>query len=374
METSTFPIVIWPLNDGNLLGQIIGTSYSVFGTTEREITRAANEQLSKAFEFDNYLDPPDIVNPDLKIYEIPVQMVYREHSKVYPLRGRKTFSVAAVHGHSKQKGINQCHLPLFDESFYYYDKEQLKAMLELTVRDFLENRVPESAMQYRMPVSPTLVEVKVKPKQTRQRRSINGIDTPETLLAVCDRIPLPSNERKSLSRVPDVAWEREKLASTLADALIRGKDNILLVGEQGVGKTTIWHDAVKIVAREAKKKHLPITVWRTTSQRLISKAKYLGEWQQICDDIVEELQRVNGVLWITDLADLLRIGGESPEDSVAAYLQSYIVKGQLRVMGEMRPKQFETASGLLPSFMHCFSYSATLRGLFENQFWHQHKQ
>ncbi|MCG8311650.1 MAG: AAA family ATPase, partial [Pseudomonadales bacterium] len=164
----------------------------------------------------------------------------------------------------------------------------------------------------------------------------------------------PARERKMLSRLPEVAWEREKTVAELGRRLLDSKDNLVLVGDQGVGKTTLWNDVVKWVARESKTEEQPVTVWRTTSQRLISKAKYLGEWQEICDEVIEALALVNGILWITDLAELLRCGGESPEDSVAAYLQAYIAKGQLRLIGEMRPQQVEATRALLPSFIHYF--------------------
>lgn len=360
MATSTFPVVIWPLTDKQLLGQIVGTTYSVVDSSESGIVRSAKEYLTKTIALEGDIEAPDMDNPVLKFYEVTVQMVYRQRAGVYPLPGRNSFTVAAVHNHIKKTGFGQCYLPLYNESFYYHDQEQLKSLIDHFVRDFLENLAPEEALQYRMPRLPVLAKAEIQVRTRRRRSIVDGYDIPSSLREVCDRLPLPPKERKALSRVPEVGWEREKFASTFADALITGNDNIILVGEQGVGKTTILNDAIKIAARETKKQTQPITVWRTTSQRLISKAKYLGEWQQICDQVVEDLQRVNGVLWITDLANLMHIGGESQEDSVAAYLQTYIVKGQLRIIGEMHPRQIDSATGLLPGFVQCFELTTVL--------------
>ena len=353
MPMTNFPLLVWPIDNGTYLGQIIGTDYSVIDSTPASLRRSASEFLTKAFKQDGITDPPQIDNPKLVIYTVAVQMTYRENNRVYPLPGNNRFKVAAVHGDSKQESFCQCFLPLFKQSFFYYDKTQLKSLIEHFVRDTIENCPPEDAIQYRMTVEPTLdsIRVQITPKLYADR---NEISVPEILKETTDQLPLPNKERKTLSRLPEIAWERDQTISSLARRILKDKDNLVLIGDQGVGKTTLWIDAVKIVTRESKTLEQPITVWRTTSQRLISKAKYLGEWQEICDEVIEALAMVNGILWITDLAELIHSGGESPEDSVAAYLQSYITEGQLRLIGEMRPQQMETARSLLPSFIHYF--------------------
>jgi ATP-dependent Clp protease ATP-binding subunit ClpA len=123
-----------------------------------------------------------------------------------------------------------------------------------------------------------------------------------------------------------------------------------------VGKSTISYEAIRGVVRIAKERTggYPLTFWRTTPQRLIGKAKYLGEWQAICDEVVEALAKVNGVLVLTDTMDALKTGGSGAEDSVASYLGGYLSKGRLRLLGEATPKALEAAKGLLPAFIHKF--------------------
>lgn len=354
MPMTNFPLVVWPIDENTYMGQIIGTEYSVIDSTPASLRKSASEFLTKAFKEDGITDPPQIDNPVLVIYTVSVQMTYREKNGVYPLPGNNRFKVAAVHGDSRQESFGQCFLPLFNRTFYYYDKTQLKSLIEHFVRDIIENGTPEDAIQYRMTVQPALDSIKVQLAQKLLSSYLDEMEVPLILKEATDQLPLPNKERKTLSRLPEIAWELEKSVSDLASRVFKDKDNLLLIGDQGVGKTTLWNDVVKVVARESKTLEQPITVWRTTSRRLISKAKYLGEWQEICDEVIEALAMVNGILWITDLAELIRCGGESPEDSVAAYLQSYIAKGQLRIIGEMRPQQVEAARALLPSFVHYF--------------------
>ena len=360
MATVSFPLVIWPITEDRFVGQVIGTDYSVMDISEGELVRSAGEYVSKSFRINGVIDPPEIENPVLKIYNVPMQLVYRESTGVYPLPQKSLFQVAAVHSKMKSTGFGQCFLPLYDKSFFYHSQEQLKVLIEYVVRNTVENMEPEQALQYRMPIDPVMAQIRVKVDENdRTAVFIDQIDA-GILNEVCDRMPLSGPERKALSRLPEIAWEREDAAFKLANFLIEGNANIVLVGEQGVGKTLLLNDALKIAARESKKQKITLTLWRTTSQRLISKAKYLGEWQEICDEVVETLRQVNGVLWITDLANLINIGGESQEDSVAAYLQPFIVKGTLRVIGEMRPREMDFVVARLPDFIKCFEQNRIL--------------
>jgi len=352
---NSYPLLIWPISDGQFLGQIIGTPYTVVDSSHASTIRSSAEYLSRAFKLDGVIEPPNIDNPVLKIYNVSVQMMYRSSSGLYPLPGSNRISVAAVHGDKKQSEFGQCFLPMFDDSFHYYDHRQLRPLLEHFIRSFVENLEPETAMQYRLPAEPTLAEVNIQVSRSHKSSHRTRLEVPELLNEVTDKILLPAAERRALSHLPEIGFERDHLATTLADTLLNSKDNIILIGEQGVGKTTLWNDTVKKVNRETKGDDLPLTIWRTTSQRLISKAKYLGQWQQICDEIIEDLRRVNGILWITDIANLVYSGGESHEDSVAAYLQSYIAKGQLRLIGEMQPRQIETIRAQLPGFIRYFN-------------------
>ena len=354
MSIASYPLVIWPHGDRQYVGQILGTPYSVVDESRSALSASATDYLNKAFKLHGIIEPPEIDDPVLKIYDVSVQLVYREKSAVYPLPGSNRIAVAAVHENNRKQGYSECYLPLFEKSFYYHEPSQLRTLLEHTVRQTLENSSPEDAFQYLMATEPALSEVKVRMSEEQQAAFSLDAEAPRLLLEISDSVPPRTKTRKSKSRLPQVAWEREQLVNRLARSLIDDKDNIVLVGESGVGKTTIWNDAIKILARETRGQENAPTVWRTTSQRLISKAKYLGEWQENCDETVESLGLVNGILWVSDLANLAYEGGESAEVSVAAYLQSYIAKGQLRLIGEMQPAQLDALRARLPGFLQYF--------------------
>ncbi|MCG8316907.1 MAG: hypothetical protein MI976_27135, partial [Pseudomonadales bacterium] len=196
MAMSEFPLLVWPIDNNNYLGQIIGTDYSVVDSSPAALRRSAAEFLTKAFKEDGVVEPPQIDNPVLAIYTVSVQMTYRETSGIYPLPGDHRIQVAAVHGDSRQMNFSECFLPLFDRSFYYYDKAQLKTLIEHFVREVVENCSPEDVIQYRMTTQPALDSIKVQATAKRSASYQREAFIPQALQETTDQLPLPARERK----------------------------------------------------------------------------------------------------------------------------------------------------------------------------------
>jgi ATP-dependent Clp protease ATP-binding subunit ClpC len=55
--------------------------------------------------------------------------------------------------------------------------------------------------------------------------------------------------------------------------------------------------------------------------------KYLGQWEERREKIIEELARVPSVLCVDRLLDLVRLGGTGPGDSLAAFMLPYLQRG-----------------------------------------------
>jgi ATP-dependent Clp protease ATP-binding subunit ClpA len=352
-----FPIIFQPLNEEHWLGAVLGEDKSFIGTDRSGIKRSASEWLQKENR-DTWLDEPAITNPQLTFHNVTLQLSYRddETDRAFPLIRKTYFRVAAVHS-ERSSDINhsECFLPYLGQRFFYHDSKQLDTLIQHFTRDFLEERRPETVLQYMMQAEPMLDVITI-PDRDNNKRIQHKKEVPEILKTVTEPYPPPTQVRKSIARWPKAAWERGEIVQKLIQSLLESPDNLLLVGESGVGKSTISYEAIRGVVRLAKEKtgRRPLTFWRTTPQRLIGKAKYLGEWQAICDEVVEALAKVNGVLVLTDTMDALKTGGSGAEDSVASYLGGYLSKGQLRLLGEVTPKALEAGKGLLPAFIHHF--------------------
>ena len=51
---------------------------------------------------------------------------------------------------------------------------------------------------------------------------------------------------------------------------------------------------------------------------------------------------------------MLHTGGEGTEDSVAAFLRSYLQQGVLQIVGELSPSELESMRRMLPGFTELF--------------------
>ncbi|MGD8913968.1 MAG: AAA family ATPase [Candidatus Thiodiazotropha sp.] len=352
-----FPIIYHPMGENHLLGTVLGEDKSFIGADRSGIKRSASEWLQKENR-DSWLDEPSITNPQLTFHTVTLQLSYRddETGRAFPLAMKTHFRVAAVHSErSDDIRHSECFLPYLGQRFFYHDSKQLDTLIHHFTRDFLEEQRPETVLQYMMQAEPTMDVISI-PDRDKKKRRRHKVEVPEILKTVTELYPPPPQVRKSVGRWPKAAWERGEIVQNLTERLLESPENLLLVGESGVGKSTISYEAIRGVVRLAKEKtgRQPLTFWRTTPQRLIGKAKYLGEWQAICDEVVEALAKVNGVLVLTDTIDALKTGGSGAEDSVAAYLGGFLKKGRLRLLGEATPKALEAAKGLLPAFIHNF--------------------
>ena len=94
--------------------------------------------------------------------------------------------------------------------------------------------------------------------------------------------------------------------------------------------------------------------WLTSGTRIIGGMQYLGQWQQRCEAIVDELSSVSGALCIDSLVGLIRAGGEDPSAGVAAFFASYLERGELRIVAEVTPEELDASRRLLPGLASLF--------------------
>jgi ATP-dependent Clp protease ATP-binding subunit ClpC len=82
--------------------------------------------------------------------------------------------------------------------------------------------------------------------------------------------------------------------------------------------------------------------------------RYLGQWEERCERVIEEVAGLPGVLCVESLLDLVRTGGTGPLDSIAAFLVPYLQRGELRLAGECTPAELDACRRLLPGFADLF--------------------
>lgn len=354
MEKITYPLLHYQLNEGEVLGILVGTGYQVVGKDLKSVKATLSTYLKRQYKkFDDYPHSA-LTTPKMKMFEIKVRPTYRDDGRSYPSGKSIKVPVVAIYGPTQQ-GYYECHLPLLQESFYYYDAKLLSSLVQNFATNILNQKTPEEIYRILVGLQPELDTVILRINPYRNYSFNNGWNFGNqftSLSAMAERYPYNKNVRRNLSIFPEAAWELENKVTEVTDKLVNTRSNVLVVGKHGVGKSSVLRQAIKKLS--SKKSKLELTFWQLMSQRITARAKYLGEWQENVEILVEELQAANGVLWVVDVIQLLQTGGDGPEDSVAAFLTAFLQNDKLQMVGEVTPMQLESMRRMLPGFVENF--------------------
>ena len=139
----------------------------------------------------------------------------------------------------------------------------------------------------------------------------------------------------------------------------------VLIGPSGCGKSTlIRHLALDLMTEDGFFVHRELNrcrrIWRLAGRRLIAGMSYVGEWEQRCLDLLDEIRELRRqgrrpILWIEDLSAFGRIGRSRESDrSLADVLRGPVSRGELAVIGESSPEAWQILEQGSPAFATLF--------------------
>jgi ATP-dependent Clp protease ATP-binding subunit ClpB len=123
----------------------------------------------------------------------------------------------------------------------------------------------------------------------------------------------------------------------------RTKNNPVLIGEPGVGKTAVVEGlARRIVAGEVPETLTGVRVFALDMAALLAGAKFRGEFEERLKAVVTEVQAANGgiVLFIDELHTLVGAGRGDGAMDAANLLKPSLARGELRCIGATTPDEF----------------------------------
>lgn len=354
MEVIKYPILYYQVQTDAVLGFLVGTDLQLLAKDIRSLKSEFSAYVQKIYKKNEYFPWMDMVDITLKVVEIDILPAYKDQYGSYPLSDMVKVPVPFIYGET-QLGHYECYLPLFQNSFYYYDTKQFDSLVQHYGQFILNALQPHEIYQLMNYPKPEIDLISIKvPKEKDYDYRYNNAPEPEMLNRLAGKYPLSRGMQKSISNSPDAAWELEDKVDEVIDKIVNMQANVLLVGNHGVGKSAVFRQAIRKIVSFTRNMETGFQFWQIQPQRITASTRYLGEWQQNCEKIVEELQSINGILWMEDIIRLLELGGDGAEDSVAAFLQSFMQQGKLQLIGEVTPQELESMRRLLPGFAECF--------------------
>lgn len=124
----------------------------------------------------------------------------------------------------------------------------------------------------------------------------------------------------------------------------RTKNNPILIGEPGVGKTAIAEGiAHRIINGDVPENLGDKTIFSLDMGALIAGAKYKGEFEERLKSVVKEVQESNGqlILFIDEIHTLVGAGGGEGAMDAANILKPALARGELRAIGATTLNEYQ---------------------------------
>jgi len=124
----------------------------------------------------------------------------------------------------------------------------------------------------------------------------------------------------------------------------RTKNNPLLIGEPGVGKTAIAEGiAHRIINGDVPENLLDKTIFSLDMGALVAGAKYKGEFEERLKAVVKEVQEGDGsiILFIDEIHTLVGAGGGEGAMDAANILKPALARGELRSIGATTLNEYQ---------------------------------
>jgi len=144
------------------------------------------------------------------------------------------------------------------------------------------------------------------------------------------------NELASNGKLDPVIGRDEEIRRVLQILTRRTKNNPMLVGEPGVGKTAIAEGlAHRIVDGDVPENLKDKVIYSLDMGALIAGAKYKGEFEERLKSVVKEVTTSEGdiVLFIDEIHTLVGAGGGEGAMDAANILKPALARGELRAIG-----------------------------------------
>jgi ATP-dependent Clp protease ATP-binding subunit ClpB len=177
----------------------------------------------------------------------------------------------------------------------------------------------------------------------RKGSTVNSQTADETYNAL-NRFAINLNERAKTGKLDPVIGRDEEIRRVLQILSRRTKNNPILIGEPGVGKTAIAEGiAHRIVNGDVPENLKSKLIYSLDMGALIAGAKYKGEFEERLKSVIKEVVSSEGeiVLFIDEIHTLVGAGGGEGAMDAANILKPALARGELRAIGATTLKEYQ---------------------------------
>ena len=179
-------------------------------------------------------------------------------------------------------------------------------------------------------------------KEMRKGSKADGQNAEETYNAL-SKYANNLNEMARNGKLDPVIGRDEEIRRVLQILSRRTKNNPLLIGEAGVGKTAIAEGiAHRIIGKDVPENLKNKVLFSLDMAALIAGAKYKGEFEERLKSVIKEVKASEDViLFIDEIHTLVGAGGGEGAMDAANILKPALSRGELRVIGATTLSEYQ---------------------------------
>src|SRR5207342_1920728 len=180
-------------------------------------------------------------------------------------------------------------------------------------------------------------------KDLRKGDSVKS-QTQETQFNTLNKYAKNLIEMGRQGKLDPVIGRDEEIRRTLHILSRRSKNNPILVGEPGVGKTAIAEGlAIRIVNGDVPENLRSKIIYALDMGQLIAGAKYKGEFEERLKAVIKEVSTSEGeiILFIDEIHTLVGAGGGEGAMDAANILKPALARGELRAIGATTLNEYQ---------------------------------
>ncbi len=184
-------------------------------------------------------------------------------------------------------------------------------------------------------------EFKKSLEAIRGGKSIDSESGDDTLEAL-DKYGIDLNQRAIDGELDPVIGRDEEIQRMMQILIRKTKNNPILIGEPGTGKTAIVEGLAQMIIN----KEVPLSlqnkrVISLDMSRLIAGAKYRGEFEDRLKAVIDEVKsNANIILFIDEIHTIIGAGASEGSMDAANILKPALARGELRTIGATTLKEY----------------------------------
>jgi ATP-dependent Clp protease ATP-binding subunit ClpB len=179
--------------------------------------------------------------------------------------------------------------------------------------------------------------------ELRQGETVKSA-TQETQFQALNKYAKNLNDMANKGKLDPVIGRDDEIRRTLHILTRRSKNNPILVGEPGVGKTAIAEGlAMRIVNGDVPENLKSKVIYALDMGLLIAGAKYKGEFEERLKGVIKEVTSSDGdiILFIDEIHTLVGAGGGDGAMDAANILKPALARGELRAIGATTLNEYQ---------------------------------